>query len=94
MIRGKGGIQVKIRECADLKLAMILKQLPLISWQMGHVKAQGTIKDYVVSSDSNVELEFVCDIFNLQTKEIIDKWYGGHEGARGLITELRKLNDK
>ncbi|MED4014478.1 hypothetical protein [Sutcliffiella cohnii] len=73
---------------------MILKQLPLISLQMGHVEAQGTIRDHIKSSDSNVELDFVCDIFNFQTKEIIDKWFGGHDGARGVINELRKLNDK
>lgn len=85
---------MKIRQCEDVKLSLILKKLPLVSMQLGHVNAHGTIKDYLISSDSNIELDYICDLFNLTTKEVIDKWYGGHEEAFEIIQELDRINER
>jgi hypothetical protein len=79
---------LKIKDCNDDKPAIVLKKLPLISIQMGHAKVHGTVRDYLSPSENNIELEFVCELFTLSTVEIIDKWYGGHEGAFNLISEI------
>lgn len=48
---------MKVKECNDAKLAIILKKLPLISMQMGRAKVHGTVRDYLILSEDNIELD-------------------------------------
>lgn len=85
---------MKIRDCDDAKLAVLLKKLPLTSFQLGHAKAHGTVRDYMVPDGSNVELEFVYDLFTMRTTELIDKWYGGEENALDLHAQIDALREQ
>jgi hypothetical protein len=61
---------------------------------MGHAKVHGTVRDYLISSEDNIELDFVCDIFTTSTEEIIEKWYGGQEGALTLLHQIDKIETR
>jgi hypothetical protein len=76
---------MKIKECNDAKLGLLLKNFPLVSIQLGHSKIQGAVQEYLDQCEDTVELEFVRDLFTLTVLEIIDKWYGGEEAAFDLI---------
>lgn len=52
----EGGIILKIKECDDRKLTIMLKKLPLVSMQLGHANALGTVRDFIVSSNDSVEI--------------------------------------
>lgn len=80
------------RDCDDVKLGLKLKRLPLISMQLGHVNVKGTMRDYI-SPEGSIELEFVHDLFNLRTDEIIGKWYGSKEEAGEILMKLNNLMD-
>ncbi|MBO0589600.1 hypothetical protein [Sporosarcina sp. E16_8] len=85
---------MKIKHCNDDKLAVLLKKIPLISMQLGHAKVHGTVRDYLISSETNIELDFVCDLFTMSTKEIIEKWYGGESEAFNLLHQIDGIEQK
>jgi hypothetical protein len=66
---------------ADLdgeKLGAIVFKFPLISKYLRHTSLESTL-GYV--GDVSLEMEFLRDFLTLPTQDLIDRWYGGDEGA-------------
>jgi hypothetical protein len=76
---------MKIAELNSKKLAETLLMAPLSSFMANHKKIQYTMQDYILPSEDNLEAQFIHDLFTKDTQYIIDKWYGGEDGARELV---------
>ncbi|WP_142829040.1 hypothetical protein [Planococcus soli] len=83
---------MKIKDVQDDKLAVLLKQLPLASLQMGHKQVKGTVVDYLDVSNNSVEMEYVVDLFKMTTDELIKKWFDGEEKATDLFFQIQNLS--
>jgi hypothetical protein len=57
------------------------------SHKAGHEWPKGTT---VYLDKSEPETEFICDLLNLSTKELVEKWYGGTEVMSQLELEASK----
>ncbi|KOP82268.1 hypothetical protein ACFFHH_12575 [Cytobacillus solani] len=76
---------MKILELDEKKLGQQLLAAPLTSHQANHKWIKSTMQDYILPSEENLEGQFVHDLYTKDTQSIIDKWYGGKEGAAKLI---------
>lgn len=83
----KGRDKMDVRACNDELIGIKLKTIPLISMQLGHRKVGETI-EYDVVAGKDINTMFLSDLFNLTTDEIIEKWYGGEDNARNLLSQL------
>ena len=54
------------------------------------VELKTVYKGYIDVAEDDIEGQFVKDLFMLKREEIIDKWYGGIEGAADLMFEVQK----
>ncbi|PAD73892.1 hypothetical protein CHH67_18830 [Paenibacillus campinasensis] len=80
----KGVFEIKVKELnLEVLGAMMLKVAP-ISKQLNHKWPKSTMEAYI-DPDSAGEAEFIRDLFQLTTDEIVEKWYGGMDGAAKFI---------
>lgn len=75
------------------KVGDILKRVPLASMQANHKKASSTVKYDMLPGESDLELQFIKDVFEKNTDEVIDKWYNGKENAADLLFGRRKEDE-
>lgn len=75
------------------KLGYILKRVPLTSMQANHKKASATVKYDMQPGENDLELQFIKDVFESNTDEVIDKWYNGRENAADLLFGRKKEDD-
>lgn len=85
---------MRIKDCDNVKLGLIMKRIPLSSLRMGHQKISATMKDYIIPGKNDTELEYVVDLFNLSTEEVIEKWFNGEDSANQLMAQLDDLPRK
>lgn len=83
MLRGEDKFEDK--KLDKEKVLEALLRVPLISMQLNHKHIMSSLKDYVLSSEDNLEGQYLKDLFTLYTDAIIEKWYGGIEEATNLL---------
>ena len=67
------------------KIGTVLVRLGLLSHALGHKSIWGTLNPYCNHPDlSSPEVRFVHDLLTLDTRQIIDRWYGGASGAMDM----------
>lgn len=62
--------------------------------QLGHTKVHGTVRDYLILSETYIELDFVCDLFTMPIMEIIEKWCSGESEAFNLLHQIDEIEQK
>lgn len=76
---------MKIQELNLEKLGSLLLNVAPGSIHANHKWIKSTVKDYVLPTEGQVELDFIRDLFTLDNKDIADKWYNGEQGAIDFI---------
>lgn len=76
---------VKINELDVMKLGEVLLNAAPASCLADHKWLKSTLKDYVLPSSDQLEVEFVKDLFTLPSEEIAEKWYGGKQNAIAYV---------
>jgi hypothetical protein len=67
----------------------VLQRLGSLAWQMGHESVSGTISPYCRHPELlSPEAQFVSDLFSLTTRQLVDRWYGGPDGASRLSAAI------
>lgn len=80
----QGVFKIRVKELnLEVVGAIMLKVAP-VSKMANHKWPKSTMRDYI-DPNSTGEAEFVRDLFVLTTDEIVEKWYGGIEGAAKFI---------
>lgn len=68
------------------KVGNILLRLGLAAYQLGHETVTGTLNPYCNHPElQSPESQFVRDIFSLDTRTLVDRWYGGDLSAREML---------
>jgi hypothetical protein len=84
---------MKVKDLDSEKLVQRLLMAPLASLKGKHKWMRSTFADYVHVEDDDLEGQYVKDIILLDTRAIIEKWYGGEDAATMLILQLKE-NEK
>lgn len=75
---------MKIKDLNPEILGELLLRVAPVAMQAQHEWPKSTMIDYI-NPTSEGEAEFIRDLFTLKTEEIIEKWYGGRDGAAQLL---------
>ncbi|MCY7751597.1 hypothetical protein MOB18_21285 [Bacillus inaquosorum] len=79
---------MKINDLNKERLGNLLCTIPAHSFDLGHKKVNNTMKNYWLPQKDDLEQQFLFDLFNLDTEEIIDKWYDGEDSASDFLMSL------
>ncbi|MFD9627375.1 hypothetical protein [Peribacillus muralis] len=76
---------MKIMDLDENKVIPILLMAPILANNENHQQIKTTMKEYPITPENSLEIEFVKDLFCLTTVEIIMKWYDGNLDITGLF---------